>query len=105
MFDSRFAQNWVNLTKPVIENINYDLVVGNGVYGDPKNGGTNVTQLFAGGYWAGAQNIPVVQGTFTFTDLSEVFYQVLVAGLVNFAWKKQDTYISCHPMSQSDCKY
>jgi len=105
-------------------------VVTTGSYGDPKISGTNVQQLFANGAWVDLRNIPIVSDQKATADIITnnmyqvrpanfpvifhllefylmlmVFaHQVLVAGLVNIAWQKQQTYISCHPMSQQDCK-
>lgn len=65
--------------------------------------------MLAHGAWSDYRNIPVLNSDkslpmVTAADLRDYYYALVLAGVVNSAWKKQTTYIMCFPMTKDKCE-
>lgn len=65
-------------------------------------------ELFSAGQWADTRQVPLLSDTvtnsMTIVELTEYYQAVLLAMATNAAWKQQNVWIACRPMSEDDRK-
>ncbi|KAF2671362.1 hypothetical protein BT63DRAFT_215130 [Microthyrium microscopicum] len=73
--------------------------------GNKGNGQDQMLDLFANGDFANYQAILAtsqIEGIkLPQTDVNDLFYNVMVASIINQLWKQQNTWIGCYRMSQN----
>lgn len=65
--------------------------------------------ILAHGAWLDFGEIPVLNANklkprFDQNSLKEYFTKMLLSTVINLAWKQQNVYIMCFPMTQNECK-
>ncbi|KAH7033736.1 glycosyl hydrolase family 71-domain-containing protein [Microdochium trichocladiopsis] len=58
--------------------------------------------MFENGQWVDQRNIPLLSGEVSNLDLANYYYSITAAAVMNYAWKQQNTYIMCHPMTEDE---
>jgi hypothetical protein len=98
------ASDWTQLAFASISQANSDLI------STGRSGGVQMVDIFADGAWLDYRNIPILntdtsKPIMNNTKISNIIFMQLVAGLVNYTWIQQQTYIISYPMTQNDCKW
>jgi hypothetical protein len=99
----RSADDYIQAAYANIINKNNDLM------STGSSEGTSLDYLFVEGQYLDYRNIAVLNtDTSRFqvstTELNDLWFRILLSGLVNYAWKQQNVLIVSYPMSQDECK-
>ncbi|KAK0115705.1 hypothetical protein ONS96_014150 [Cadophora gregata f. sp. sojae] len=78
-----------------------------GFISDGHAEGIATTRIFDDGYWLVSKQIPILNTDtkltmFKATEIDDYFANMIQASLVNAAWKKQNVYIFCIPMTKAE---
>jgi hypothetical protein len=74
-----------------------------------NSNGVPLIDMFAFGAWLDYRNIPVLNTDgskfqVSTTQLNDLWFKLLLGGLINYAWKQQNVMIVSWPMTEDECK-